>query len=163
MNKRVFLTTVCVFALTGATGVFSASAGWSWRQSKDLIYTGIVDGVAVGGYDPVAYFTEEKPVEGDPAITLNHDGVEWRFASLENRALFEADPDRYAPQYGGHCAWAIASGQRYKGDPKNWDIIDGKLYLNFNDDIQKRWQADPQSFIDEAEGKWISILRADPS
>lgn len=158
MNRRLFLTTAGAGVVTAALAGQVYSAGWPWSRSADIIYTGIVDGVAVGGYDPVAYFTEGRPVAGDPAIVLEKDGVTWRFASAANRDRFEADPARYAPQYGGHCAWAMANGYRAKGDPQNWDIVDGKLYLNFNNSIQGKWQKDPQGFITRAAPEWKKIL-----
>jgi len=121
------------------------------------VFTGIMSGVAVGGYDPVAYFTDGKPVPGRADITLQHAGATWRFASAENRAQFAADPAKYAPQYGGHCAWAVAQGYTAKGDPSAWKIIGGKLYLNYNADIQKRWEGQAAANISKADGHWPKL------
>jgi hypothetical protein len=87
---------------------------------KPPIFTGLVPGVAAGGYDPVAYFTNNKAVPGQPGITLSHGGAEWRFANAANRDAFKADPMKYSPQYGGYCAYAVASGYTAKGDPEQW-------------------------------------------
>jgi len=117
-----------------------------------------VDGLAIRGYDPVAYFTEAGPVAGDPAHSLEWNGVTWRFASAANRDAFAADPAAYAPQYGGFCAWAVAAkGKLYSTQPANWSIQDGKLYLNYNDDIQRRWQADIPGFIAAADQRWPEL------
>lgn len=116
------------------------------------------DGVAIRGTDPVAYFTEGRPVAGDAAHVLEWRGALWRFASAENRALFATDPQRYAPQYGGFCAWAVAArGKLYSTQPGNWSIVDGRLYLNFNDDIQARWESDIPGFIMAADRRWPEI------
>jgi len=122
------------------------------------IYTGIVRDVAVGGYDPVAYFTEKRPVVGNSAITLVHEGVTWRFSSAANRDAFKAEPAKYAPQFGGYCAWAVAEGYTAKGDPTIWSITDGKLYLNYNASVQKSWERDVPGNITRAQGNWPKVL-----
>lgn len=120
-----------------------------------------VDGVAIRGTDPVAYFTEGRPVAGSPTHALDWGGATWHFASAQNRAAFEAEPERYAPQYGGFCAWAVAErGKLYSTQPRNWAIVEGRLYLNFNDDIQARWQADIPGFIAKGDARWPQILNA---
>ncbi len=154
-RRRVLVATL---ALSLAAG--GASAGWFGLGGSDdtgRVFTGIVDGVAVGGYDPVAYFTEKRPVKGSPQITATHAGAEWRFASEENRDAFLAEPAKYAPAYGGYCSWAVAQGKLAKGDPQNWDIVDGRLYLNYNDNIQSRWRADIPGFIDKARKNWPGL------
>jgi YHS domain-containing protein len=117
-------------------------------------------GVAIRGTDPVAYFTEGRAVPGAQAHSLDWNGATWHFASADNRAAFADDPDRYAPQYGGFCAWAVAEkGKLYSTQPDNWKIVDGKLYLNYNDDIQSRWQDDIPGFIAQGDERWPKILR----
>ena len=111
---------------------------------------------AIGGADPVAYFTEGRMVKGRDDITLTYLGAVWRFASAENRDRFKADPERYLPQYGGHCAWAAAHGKAAPGNPKFWRIVDGKLYLNFNAKTQKQWEQDIPGFIARADRHWRS-------
>jgi len=125
---------------------------------KDPIYTGTFSNVAVEGYDPVAYFTEGKPVKGDKDFTFEYQGADFRFASAENLALFRADPAKHAPQYGGYCAWAVAKGKTAKGDADHWRIVDGKLYLNYNSSIQKKWEADIDGFITSADANWPTVL-----
>ncbi len=122
------------------------------------VFTGLVSGVAVGGYDPVAYFTVGKPVKGREDIALQHDGVTWRFASVENRDAFRADPAKFAPQYGGYCAWAVAEGYTAKGDPEAWRITDGKLYLNYNKSVQKTWEKDIPGNVRRGDANWPKVL-----
>ena len=123
------------------------------------VFTGIVKGVAVGGYDPVAYFTLGKPVRGSGGITLAHKGATWRFASKANREAFKANPEKYAPRYGGHCAWAVSQGYTAKGDPKAWKIVGGKLYLNYNRSVQRTWEKNATSNILKANTNWPKLLR----
>ena len=122
------------------------------------IYTGILTSTAVGGYDPVAYFTEGKPVEGKRDITWSWKGVTWRFANEKNREAFKASPEKYAPQYGGHCAWAVSSGYTAKGDPKHWKIVNGKLYLNYNAKVQGDWERDVPGHIVKGDKNWPTVL-----
>ena len=122
------------------------------------VFTGIVKGVAVGGYDPVAYFTEKKPVPGSAEITAEHEGAIWRFASAANRELFVANPARYAPQYGGYCAWAVASGYTAKGDPNAWTVVGDKLYLNYNKSVQKSWEQDVPGNVRKGDANWPVVL-----
>ena len=122
------------------------------------IYTGILSATAVGGYDPVAYFTEGKPVEGRRDITHSWKGVTWRFASEKNRDAFKANPAAYAPQYGGYCAWAVSQGYTAKGDPKYWKIVGGKLYLNYDARVQRDWEKDIPGHIAKAEKNWPAVL-----
>ncbi len=114
-------------------------------------------GVAIKGYDPVAYFEEGRAVEGSSSFSHDWNGAEWRFASAANRDLFAADPDRYKPQYGGYCAWAVAQGYTADIDPEAFDIHDGKLYLNFNKSVQRRWRADKPALIVEGDANWPDI------
>lgn len=122
------------------------------------VHSGLFSRVAVGGYDPVAYFTEGRPVRGSSQFRITHEGYEYRFASAQNLAAFRADPSRYLPQYGGYCAWAVAHGYTAPGNPNNWRIVDGRLYLNYNDDIQQRWERDIPGFIRSADANWPAVL-----
>lgn len=96
-------------------------------------------GKAIKGYDVVAYFTQGKPVEGDGDFTHKWRGATWRFASAANRDTFAAMPQKYAPQYGGYCAWGVSQGYTAPTDPEAWRIVDGKLYLNYSKGVQKQW------------------------
>jgi len=122
------------------------------------VYTGILSRVAVSGYDPVAYFTDGRPVRGSQEFSTTHQGYEYRFASAEHLATFRANPARYVPQYGGYCAWAVSQGYTASADPTNWRIVDGKLYLNYNDEIQRRWEQNITGFIRDANANWPSVL-----
>ena len=118
-------------------------------------------GVAIRGYDTVAYFTEGKPVEGSDDFTADWEGATWRFASQEHLDLFEADPAKYAPQYGGYCAYGVAQDSLVKIEPDLWTIVDGKLYLNYDDDIQEKWERDISGFIETADGKFEDLLASE--
>jgi hypothetical protein len=128
------------------------------RAGEPIIYTGLVKGIAVGGYDPVGYFNDGKPVMGSPAITLMHDDATWRFASEANRDAFRAEPTRYAPQYGGYCAWAVSQGYTAKGDPNAWKIVGGKLYLNYDKRVQSTWEKAAEANIVKADANWPKVL-----
>jgi YHS domain-containing protein len=133
------------------------SSAVAWARSPE-IYTGILSATAVGGYDPVAYFVEGKPVEGRRDITWTWKGVTWRFANEKNRDAFKAKPEAYAPQYGGHCAWAVSQGYTAKGDPKHWKIVNGKLYLNYNAKVQRDWEQDSAGHISKGDINWPKVL-----
>jgi YHS domain-containing protein len=122
------------------------------------IYTSAFDDIAVQGYDPVAYFTDGKPVKGTKAFATTWNGAEFRFASAANRDAFKANPEKYAPQYGGYCAWAVSQGYTAKGDAKHWKIVDGKLYLNYNTSVQKKWEGDIPGFISAANTNWPDVI-----
>lgn len=129
----------------------------SARVARARIFTGFIEGTAVGGYDAVTYHTQGTAVPGDAAITLSYEGATWRFASAQNRVLFEANPDAYAPQYGGHCAWAAAQGYLAQGDPNVWRIVDGRLYLNASQGINRQWLRDVPGFITQADANWPGL------
>lgn len=151
MLRRLTLKTALALA---AIGVPLAAA-----HAKDApVYTGTFSNLAVGGYDPVAYFSEGHPVKGERQFTLKHQGAEWRFASAANREAFAAAPQKYAPQYGGYCAWAVSQGYTASGDPQYWKIVDGKLYLNYDADVQKKWERDIPGFIAKADHNWPAVL-----
>ena len=122
------------------------------------IYTGTLSATAVGGYDPVAYFTEGRPVEGKREIAWTWKGATWRFATEKNRDVFKAAPETYAPQYGGHCAWAVSQGYTAKGDPKHWKVVNGKLYLNYNAKVQSDWERDVPGHIVKGDKNWPAVL-----
>ena len=116
------------------------------------------NGIAIDGTDPVAYFTESRPIPGDPAITHDWMGATWRFSSAANRDAFAADPEAYAPQFGGYCAWAVSQNYTAPTEPDAWTIHDGKLYLNFNQRIRRRWERDIPGNIAKAEANWPAAL-----
>ena len=114
---------------------------------------------AVNGYDTVSYFTESEPVQGDDQFVTEYKGAKWRFSSADNLALFEADPDKYRPQYGGHCAYGLGkNGVLVHGDPEVYTVIDDKLYLNLRKSLQKKWLKDTDTYIANADSVWPRAL-----
>jgi len=113
----------------------------------------------IDGTDPTGYFTAGRPVPGDPAITLDWNGATWRFASAASRERFAADPERYAPQFGGWCAWAVSRGYTAATIPEAWHIEGRRLYLNASRRIQRRWERDIPGNIARAEANWPAVLR----
>jgi len=123
--------------------------------SAQAVYT--EDGVAIRGTDPVAYFTEGRPVRGSAEHVAEWNGATWQFASAQNRDAFLADPEAYAPQFGGFCAWAVAEGYTASIDPDAWRIVDGRLYLNYSRRIQRRWERDIPGNISRGEANWPGL------
>lgn len=115
-------------------------------------------GVAIHGMDPVAYRAEQGPVPGDPAITQDWDGAEWRFATEANRAAFVADPARYAPAFGGYCAFAASRGYLAPTIPEAWSIHEGRLFLNASLRARRLWEAELPGVIAAGEANWPAIL-----
>jgi YHS domain-containing protein len=158
MTKRASQTVVGLVALLGLTMTGMVAAPAQAFADKAPIYQNFGSNVAVDGYDPVAYFTAGAPTRGDARFTTTWRGATWRFASAANRDAFVANPARYAPQYGGYCAWAVAQGYTAKGDPRYWRIVGGKLYLNYNAEIQGRWNANINGFIAQGNANWPTVL-----
>ncbi|MEJ2626569.1 MAG: YHS domain-containing (seleno)protein [Pseudolabrys sp.] len=142
-----------------ATLMLACTAPLAAQVASPEVHTGLVKGVAVGGYDPVAYFTEHKPVQGRGDILYSWKGVTWRFASEASRTAFGANPEKYAPQYGGYRAYAVSQGGVAKGDPKVWAIVGGKLYLNLSPTVQKLWTKDEAGYIKAADKNWPGVLK----
>ncbi|MBW4934047.1 YHS domain-containing protein [Marinobacter sp. F4206] len=125
---------------------------------EDPVYTGLLSNTGAGGYDVVSYFDPGKAIKGSSSHTSEYLGVTWRFASAENKARFDASPEAFAPAYGGYCAWAVSQGYLAKGDPEHWTVRNGKLYLNYNREIQNRWLNDTDNFIRLANENWPAVL-----
>ncbi|MEM0943817.1 MAG: YHS domain-containing (seleno)protein [Pseudomonadota bacterium] len=115
-------------------------------------------GQAIKGYDPVAYHLERRPVRGDPEISYEWNGATWLFASPANRVRFIADPERWAPQYGGYCAWAITRGRTAPVDPTIFRVVDDKLYLNLNMKVHREWLAEMPLMISRGDANWPDVL-----
>ena len=152
LRRRVLWLGMLLLAF-GSGAALPAAAGGVVNASS-------FTGTAIEGYDPVAYFAEGRPVEGDSAFAHDWMGATWYFASAENRDRFAADPERYAPQYGGYCAWAVAHGYTAKIDPAAWKIVEGKLYLNYSKEVQADWAQDIPGNITKSDANWPKI-RAD--
>lgn len=142
-------------ALSAALATSALAAGVELNASST--------GLALQGYDPVAYFTQGQPTKGNWKITANHNDATYRFASEEHKEKFLANPDAYLPQYGGYCAFGAAMGFKFDGDPNFWKVVDNKLYLNISQDVQQRWQGDTAQYIPLANEKWETIEDKAPS
>lgn len=150
MSKlRAFSVLLLAFALAGPAFALSP-------VNKTLF-----GGLAIAGYDPVAYFTDGRAVEGSKEHELEWNGATWRFASAGHRELFVQAPERYAPQYGGYCAWAVSQGYTAGIDPEAWRIENGRLFLNYSSDVQKKWSADIPGNVAKGEANWPKLLAAD--
>jgi YHS domain-containing protein len=115
-------------------------------------------GIAMNGYDPVAYFLEGKPVKGQAQHRLEWNGAQWHFSSTSSREAFAANPERFAPQFGGYCAWAVSQHYLAPGDPNFWKIVDGKLYLNANARAKELWEAEQADAIERGHSNWPAVL-----
>jgi YHS domain-containing protein len=144
MHRRTLLTGLFYFAAVG--GALS-----------DKVFTGLVDGVALGGYDAVSYFSGTAPVAGDPAIIATFGGATYRFASATNRDAFLKSPEKYTPQYGGFCAYAAAKGALAPGDPMAWTVVKDKLYINLSPAIKQTWAKDIPGNIAKADANWPTL------
>ena len=114
-------------------------------------------GVAIKGYDPVAYFVDAFPRKGAGDWEYEWNGAKWRFVSPENRDFFAQDPEKYAPQFGGYCAWAVSENYTANIDPTAWKIVKGKLYLNYSKEVQTKWEQDIPGNIKKAEANWPAL------
>ncbi|MEM7057968.1 MAG: YHS domain-containing (seleno)protein [Pseudomonadota bacterium] len=127
-------------------------------EAKEPVYQSYFGSVAIDGTDTVAYFTEGRPVEGSSDITYDWNGATWRFSTEANRDAFAANPEKYAPQYGGYCAWAVSQGYTASTVPEAWKIVDGKLYLNYSVGIQNQWEQDIPGNIASGDQNWPKVL-----
>jgi len=114
--------------------------------------------VAIKGYDPVAYFTENKAVKGDKAISYEWHDATWQFSSQKHLELFKENPEKYSPQFGGWCAYAMSAGRTVKIDPEAFEVYNDKLYLNYSKSVQGHWQKDRDLFIEEATGHYPNVV-----
>ena len=113
--------------------------------------------VALKGYDPVAYFQQGMAVKGSAQFVHQWMGATWHFASQQSRDTFAANPQQFAPQYGGYCSWAVSRGYTADIDPEAWKVVDGKLYLNYSKGVQKKWETDIPGNISKADGNWPGL------
>ena len=146
LGASVLIGVLAALLSSAATAFALAPVDTNWR------------GIAISGYDPVAYFTDGKPVAGTSDFTTEWKGATWRFASAAHRDTFVADPDKYAPQYGGYCAWAVAHDKTASIDPEAWKIVNGRLYLNYSKDIQQQWEQDVPGYVEKADVNWPKLL-----
>lgn len=117
----------------------------------------------ISGYDPVAYFTDGKAVRGSGFHVVVADGVTYVFATADHQKLFEANPQKYLPAYGGYCAYGVAIGKKFVADPEVWRIVEGKLYLNLDKNIQQKWEKDTLGYIKKGDANWTTMRDKKPS
>jgi len=129
--------------------------------ADEPIHTGMFNDHAVSGFDTVEYFKSGKATKGKKAFMLDYMGAEWLFASKENLETFKAAPEKYMPQYGGYCSWAMARGHTADSDPEVWKIVDGKLYLNYNAKVQTKWEKNMSLHIMQADEKYPDVVDLD--
>ncbi len=127
--------------------------------AADLVNVSGISKAALDGFDPVAFFTDSKPVNGSPFITSEYQGATYYFASEDHKKLFTANPAKYVPQYGGYCAFGVAIGKLFPVDISTWQVRDGKLYLNLNPDILKKFNAEFKENVAKAEGNWPTLQK----
>ena len=140
-------TAVAALLLLGAATAFAGKA--------DPVYQN--GGFAIRGYDPVAYHQQGQPVKGSAQFSYQWAGATWLFASASNRDQFQSQPERYAPQYGGYCAYAVSKGKTASIDPDAWKVVDGKLYLNYSKGVQKKWEQDIPGNIAKGDKNWPDL------
>lgn len=150
MNRRQILLSLTVVPMLLAAS--SAFAG------KPAVFTALIDGTGAGGYDVVAYQTENAAKPGNEDIVADFEGVNYRFISQANRTTFTADPAKYIPAYGGYCAYAVSKGATASSDPEAFTVVDGKLYLNYSTGVRSTWQEDTSGNISLANGNWPKVL-----
>ena len=115
-------------------------------------------GIAIRGYDPVAYAVTGTATRGTPQFQHQWNGAVWRFASVDNRDKFARNPEKYAPQFGGYCSWAVSRGYTADIDPEAWKIVDGRLYLNYSKSVQRRWEQDIPGNLAKGQANWPAVL-----
>ncbi len=143
MKNKLFLASVLAFIMISSYGQKSY-----YFQTKDG---------AISGYDPVAYFTQKKPTKGTKEHSLVWMDATWYFSNEQNMTTFRDDPEKYAPQFGGYCAYAVAKGYTTKVDPTAWKIVDGKLYLSYNKSVRVNWEKSIKRYIKSAESNWPGL------
>lgn len=153
--RAFFKTMALVMLIAAGFGGAAQAEEPLWNYEKGFFGgKGAMWEFALNGNDPVSYFSGE-PVKGEPQFKTDYLGATWVFSSQENLDTFLADPDANRPQYGGHCAYALAAGnQLVFGDPEVWRVVDGKLYLNFDKSVQQRWQKDIPGYIAKSDPNW---------
>jgi YHS domain-containing protein len=148
-----------IFVASGMALMLSLGTfGGSVTAVAKPTYTGVFGNTAAGGYDVTSYFTGKgTPQKGDKAFAVTYNGATYHFANKANADTFKATPAKFAPQYGGYCSWAMASGYKAPGDPAYYKVVSGKLYLNYDKSVQDKWNKDIAGFIKQANSEWQKI------
>jgi hypothetical protein len=123
-------------------------------QKSEIFIKG---GVAIRGYDPVAYFISRQAIKGSKDFPVNYKAAIWNFSTKQNADLFKANPEKYMPQYGGYCAYDLADGHKAPTEPDAWTIVNDKLYLNYDKDVQGKWNKKQTEYIITADKNWPSV------
>ena len=137
--------------------VLTQSAGLAWAADVSTSLT------AVSGYDLVSYQHSKKPLRGNGHYLVEHEGATYLFSNRENQEIFQANPEKYLPAYGGYCAFGVSVGKKFVGDPEVWRVVDGRLYLNLDVDIQSQWLKDVPGRIKKADSAWQKIRNTAPA
>ena len=127
-------------------------------SAQDVPYNN-TNGIAIKGYDPVAYFLQQKPVEGKDEFSYDWSGSKWKFASQADMDSFKMAPQKYCPQYGGYCAYGLSENHKSPADPNAWTIIDNKLYLNYNRQVKEMWMKNSATRIEAADKNWPALKK----
>jgi len=143
MKKTLSILILTTFVLSSA------------HAQKSPVY--IDNGKAIHGYDPVAFFKQSKPVMGRDSLMYQWSGATWYFADRKDLESFKADPEKYAPQYGGYCAYGTAQGHKAPTKVETWTVVDGKLYFNYDQKVKEMWVKDRPGFIKKANANWPMI------
>ena len=120
------------------------------------------DGLALRGFDAVAYFAVDNAVKGNAKYEYVWNGAKWLFSSEENMKMFQANPEAYAPQFGGYCSYAVSEGYTADGDPEAWKVVDGKLYLNYNKNVRQKWEQNQSERIEKGSANWKEFKKKKP-
>jgi YHS domain-containing protein len=154
LPRRILLTLAAASMLVST----AAYAAPPINTLKGGVFGGRTD-TAILGYDTVAYFTDGKPVKGQDALAYEWMGAKWKFASQAHLDLFKASPEKYAPQYGGYCAFGVSQGNLVSIEPDKFKVEGGKLYLNYDADVQATWLKDTAGYIKLADAKFPALLK----
>ncbi len=134
-------------------GISILAANCSKTEGVKLVNT-TAENIAIKGYDTVAYFADNGAVKGNPQYEFVWNGAKWLFSSKDNLEKFKSNPEQYAPQFGGYCSWAVSHGYTADGDPEAWKVVDGKLYLNYNQKVKEKWEAEQPKLIEDGKKNW---------
>lgn len=148
-----------VAALILSLSVMAGGPAAAQTGADDPVVVNFNTGLAISGFDPVAYFTDKKPTHGRPELELSRDDVTWRFANEGNKAAFIENPEVYAPRFGGYDPVAIARGASVAGHPLIWTITGARLYMFYDNAARDAFAADPGRFLEAAERKWPEVAR----
>ena len=160
--SALILSAVCLLTACGMANPSSGAASAAGTPVGLDPVNKAEGALALGGYDAVAYFTEGGAAKGAAEFTHDYLGATWRFKSAEHRDEFAKNPTEYAPQYGGYCSWAVGHGYTANGDPTAWKIVDGKLYLNYNENVKQRWEKQQDELIKKGDENFPRFLESKP-